>query len=241
MRQDIAELPELLDHVDGLIADGTIGGRGAERGRLPDPRERERAARVRRPRASGPRPAVRGGGAPHLSGLAADAGGLPVAHRDRLVQRGIRRHGGHQAIATALALERIRPDVAWAERIRRVGLVDDPRALLELAVELSRAPAGVARVDAQPDAASRSPRPGRASRASPPPACPPPPGARTRRAPPPTAARRARRGTRDRPRPAARRARARRRPRASRSCGRGRRPSPRPRVCSSTSTTVRRK
>jgi glutathione S-transferase len=26
VRQDIAELPELLDHVDGLIAAGTIGG-----------------------------------------------------------------------------------------------------------------------------------------------------------------------------------------------------------------------
>ena len=72
VRQDIAELPELLDHVDGLIAAGTIGAAGAERGRLPDPRQRERAARVRRPGASRPRPAVRGRGAPPLSGLAAD-------------------------------------------------------------------------------------------------------------------------------------------------------------------------
>src|SRR5215204_938894 len=97
-------------------------------------------------RASGVGAPVRGGGPPPVSGLALD----PERPADELVLRGILRHGRHEPVAAALPREGIGPDVARAEGIVGVRLLDDPGTLAELAVELARGPARVARVDANP-------------------------------------------------------------------------------------------
>ena len=47
IRRDLAALPGMLDRVDELIAEGTIGGGRAQRGRLPDRHERASAAGLR--------------------------------------------------------------------------------------------------------------------------------------------------------------------------------------------------
>jgi len=63
-RRDLAQLPAMLDEVDAWIADGTIGGPAAQRGRLPDRRLPASPALRRRPRRARRRPAV---GAAHAS------------------------------------------------------------------------------------------------------------------------------------------------------------------------------
>src|SRR6478736_7425491 len=64
----------------------------------------------------------------------------------RSVHRRVGGHAGHQGIASALAGQHLRPQAA---RLRREGILElrrleDPVASLELAVELARAPAGMA-------------------------------------------------------------------------------------------------
>src|SRR5262245_20103223 len=64
----------------------------------------------------------------------------------RSVQSGVRRHRGEHCERATLAAEHVAPEVLGIVRedVLRQSRLDDPGALLELAVELTGAPAGVA-------------------------------------------------------------------------------------------------
>src|SRR3954451_3514203 len=67
------------------------------------------------------------------------------------VDRRVRRHGGEERVLAALAPQYRRPQALGVEAedlLARRGRVDDPRLLLEPALELPRRPAGVAGVHA---------------------------------------------------------------------------------------------
>src|SRR5881392_457896 len=70
----------------------------------------------------------------------------------RLIELRVIRHRRDERELAALAMQHRAPELVRVGRERVVGLGrdDDPRALLELALELSRAPAGVAGEDARP-------------------------------------------------------------------------------------------
>src|SRR3954447_12059343 len=64
----------------------------------------------------------------------------------------VRRHGGEEGVLAALAPQHRRPQALGVEAedlLPRRGRGDDPRLLLDLALELPRPPAGVAGVDAR--------------------------------------------------------------------------------------------
>ncbi len=87
IQRAIAQVPEVLDHVDQLIADGVIGGEEPERGGLPDRDLRSDAAQRRRPGSCDEGQACRRPGDALRAGVRHRLPGRPAAGR---VAHGVR-------------------------------------------------------------------------------------------------------------------------------------------------------